>query len=77
MYACTPAQVHGAKASTAFFEHGQLEATDNLRVRRIRPLMPAAVCIEEQEAESTIRHLGIYIYIDIYIHMRQRERFAI
>ena len=31
----------------AFFEHGRLEATDNLRVRRIRPLMPAAICLED------------------------------
>ena len=32
-----------------------IDATDNLRVRRIRPLLPAAVCIEEAEADGTVR----------------------
>ena len=44
--------VHGG---ASFVEIGQIEATDNLRVSRIRPLLAAAVCIEELGAESAIQ----------------------
>ena len=38
-----------------FVEMGKIEATDNLRVNRIRPLLAAAVCIEETEADTAIK----------------------
>jgi len=47
--------LHGGGRGS-FMEVGRIEATDNLRVSRIRPLMPAAVCIEEMEASSTVKH---------------------
>ena len=41
---------------TPFFEMGSIEATDNLRVSRIRPLLAAAVLIEEYKANAAIQH---------------------
>ena len=42
--------------SSSFIEIHQIEATDNLRVNRIRPLIAAAVCIEESKADVAIKN---------------------
>ena len=47
--------VHNAKAH--YVEVGQIEATDNLRVKQIRPLLSAAVCIEENDADASVKQM--------------------
>jgi 3-deoxy-7-phosphoheptulonate synthase len=38
-----------------FDEGSKIESTDNLRVRRIRPLLPPGVCIEEADADAVVK----------------------
>ena len=59
---------------TAFFEHGGLSATDNLRVRRIRPLIPAAICIEELPADAAVKQLVFQTRCDISGLMQVTDR---
>ena len=47
----------GIRNLTSFLEQSGLEGTDNLRVRRIRPLLPPACCLEELEADAEIKQL--------------------
>ena len=45
-----------SREAASFVEVDEIEATDNLHVRCIRPLVTPAVCIEDHEVDAAIRH---------------------
>ena len=61
----SPGGSTNGKQITPFAELGELEATDNLRIKLIRPLRPPACVIEELESDASVRQLVLQARCDI------------
>ena len=61
----SPGGSSNGKHTTPFAELGELEATDNLRIKMIRPLRPPACVIEELESDASVRQLVLQARCDI------------